>query len=143
MIFDDLAQELARINLQSMPACRDSTTVKLPQQAYDILNNEYEFTVGLSRQSLRRDELKFKIYDYKLIESEAANRNGQRSKQIGESPSQQPLTATIEDLALQTPLKDLSGSPTVDQDSPALKNTIKPSASIDKEGSPAKKQKQR
>ncbi|OMP08062.1 hypothetical protein COLO4_06810 [Corchorus olitorius] len=88
------------------------------------------------------------IVVYTQEDSQVAHKENEVGKKGSEGQThQQSLTITIEELALQTPFKDLSGSPTPDQDSPGLKHTVKLAAtassptSISDDESPAKKQK--
>ncbi|OMO89364.1 DNA helicase PIF1, ATP-dependent [Corchorus olitorius] len=95
--------DLARVSIEGMPILADSESVQLPQQAYKILDNEYEFVVGLSKKSLRRGELNFKLLEG-TVEDLSLNTPVKRAN-------------TVEELILATPVKDLQ-SGDLDADTP-------------------------
>ncbi|OMO51527.1 DNA helicase [Corchorus olitorius] len=96
----------------------DTSSVKLPPQALRVIGNDYEFIVGLSTQSLKKDDLSFIIYQYKLLESGQPSKQLEKGKGKVESTTEKIQRATVDDLALQTPKPKISDIHEGDIDAP-------------------------
>ncbi|OMP00948.1 Nucleic acid-binding protein [Corchorus capsularis] len=105
IIFRSLAEELATISVADVPVLKDSSSIKIPNKAFDIINKEYYFVVGLPKHSLQKEELNFKIFYYKPVEKGDPTTTDIKGKAIELTSAPLLLTGTATDLALQIPHK--------------------------------------
>ncbi|OMO53041.1 Nucleic acid-binding protein [Corchorus capsularis] len=105
IIFGLLAEELANISVSGLPILQDNSEIKLPTSAYNIIGKEYHFVVGLPIQSIKKEELNFKIFDFKPVEAGRTSTHNVMGKAIEDASALLALPASIDNLALQTPQK--------------------------------------
>ncbi|OMO88269.1 Nucleic acid-binding protein [Corchorus olitorius] len=108
IIFETLAEELAGISVADVPALKDTSSIKIPTRAYDIINKQYYFVVGLPKHSLQKEELNFKIYDYKPLNDNNPSVTESKGKAIDFTSAPLLLTGNTTELTFQTPEKPTS-----------------------------------
>ncbi|OMO50054.1 Nucleic acid-binding protein [Corchorus olitorius] len=105
IIFRPTAEELANISTADVPVLKDSTSIKIPNNAYDIIDKEFYFVLGLPKHSLQREELNFKINDYKSVEARDVSAKQNKGKAIDTTSAPLLLLGDTAEIAIQTPDK--------------------------------------
>ncbi|OMO75625.1 Nucleic acid-binding protein [Corchorus capsularis] len=127
MIFGELAEKMTGIKAGNVPMLKNEEPImKLPDQAFDILGNEYSMVVGLSQQAQEKEELNYKIFDFTFLQgtppagaentrkaqSQATSKPGVQGDEPhleeGVQQVDDSLGEGVEFLALRTPKKKTS-----------------------------------
>ncbi|OMO53048.1 Nucleic acid-binding protein [Corchorus capsularis] len=133
--FGNVAERMTAVTAEGMPPIKNTSSIKLPKKAEDILNREYTFIVGLPNQALKRGYLSYKIFAFRQSETAPENQEKRREKRpmepplpaiTGDQPPELPLSTPADQtsqMALSTPQKQdqLSDRPHLKTDLTAAK----------------------